>query len=101
MNGAPWRDLPEYYGPWQTAYKRFVQWKEREELRKLFDTLCEGTDMQDLCIDGTYIKAHRTSSSAKKGCGQRPKPVIGVNCGGRSTKIRAVIDGLGNSLVFI
>ncbi len=22
--GAPWRDLPEYYGPWQTVYKRFA-----------------------------------------------------------------------------
>ena len=25
--GAPWRDLPEYYGPWQTVYKRFAQWQ--------------------------------------------------------------------------
>ncbi|GHG63308.1 hypothetical protein GCM10018779_32790 [Streptomyces griseocarneus] len=25
--GAPWRDLPERYGPWQTAYKRFCQWE--------------------------------------------------------------------------
>ena len=24
--GAPWRDLPSMYGPWQTAYKRFSGW---------------------------------------------------------------------------
>jgi transposase len=24
--GAPWRDLPESFGPWQTVYKRFAMW---------------------------------------------------------------------------
>ena len=24
-SGAAWRDLPERYGAWETAYKRFVQ----------------------------------------------------------------------------
>ena len=25
--GAPWRDLPSHYGPWQTCYDRFVRWR--------------------------------------------------------------------------
>jgi len=25
--GAPWRDLPEYYGPWQTVFCRFNAWR--------------------------------------------------------------------------
>ena len=25
--GAPWRDLPERYGPWQTCYDRLVRWR--------------------------------------------------------------------------
>jgi transposase len=25
--GAPWRDLPARYGPWQTCYDRFVRWR--------------------------------------------------------------------------
>ena len=25
--GAPWRDLPERYGPWQTCYDRFIRWR--------------------------------------------------------------------------
>src|SRR5919202_1697381 len=25
--GAPWRDLPSSYGPWQTAYTRFRRWR--------------------------------------------------------------------------
>ena len=24
--GAPWRDLPDHYGPWQTVYHRFSTW---------------------------------------------------------------------------
>ena len=25
--GCPWRDVPERYGPWQTAYSRFRMWE--------------------------------------------------------------------------
>src|SRR4051812_49974203 len=24
--GAPWRELPEEFGPWQTAYERLTRW---------------------------------------------------------------------------
>lgn len=26
--GAPWRDLPEQYGAWQTVYDRYVRWRK-------------------------------------------------------------------------
>ena len=25
--GSPWRDLPERFGPWQTAYEHFNTWR--------------------------------------------------------------------------
>jgi transposase len=25
-SGAPWRDLPDHYGPWTTVYDRFRRW---------------------------------------------------------------------------
>ena len=34
--GAPWRDPPGYYGPWQTVYKRFSQWEKDEKLKQLY-----------------------------------------------------------------
>ncbi len=56
--------------------------------------------MQDLCIDGTYIKAHRSSAGAKKrASGHADNQCIGISRGGRSTKIHAVVDGLGYPLV--
>ena len=51
--GAPWRDPPEYYGPWQTVYKRFSRWEKDEKLKQLFESVRKNPDMQDLCIAGT------------------------------------------------
>ena len=27
---APWRDLPERYGRWNTVYKKFCKWQEEQ-----------------------------------------------------------------------
>ncbi len=35
-SGAPWRDLPERYGPWQTVYSRFRKWMEDGILDNIF-----------------------------------------------------------------
>ena len=34
--GAPWRDLPERYGSWQTVYSRFRKWIEDGTLIVVF-----------------------------------------------------------------
>lgn len=44
-----------------------AQWEKDEKLKQLFESVRKNPDMQDLCIDGTYIKAHRSSAGAKKG----------------------------------
>lgn len=32
-SGAPWRDLPERYGPYTNRYNRFVRWRKAVELK--------------------------------------------------------------------
>jgi transposase len=32
-SGAPWRDLPDCYGPYTTCYNRFVRWRRSDRPR--------------------------------------------------------------------
>ncbi len=67
--GLQWRDAPPEYGPHKTLYNRFVRWSEKGIFQKIFTELVamEGVPEQ-LQIDATHIKAHRTAASlAKKG----------------------------------
>jgi transposase len=66
-SGAPWRDLPERYGAWETVYSKFKKWDEKQVFEKIFDILNIDADYQDLSLDSTSIKAHQHSAGAKKG----------------------------------
>ena len=68
--GVAWRDLPERYGPWQTVYKRFVEWQKSGLIEKIFHELGEDADLEDISIDSTYIKAHKASAGAERGGGR-------------------------------
>jgi transposase len=71
--GAPWRDLPERYGPWRTVASRFYRWQHAGVLQRLFDTLKQQADTagqldwQLHFIDSTIIRAHQHAAGAKKG----------------------------------
>lgn len=65
--GAPWRDLPERFGSWQTVYSRFRLWSKSDIFKKIFDYLSADADMQDISIDSTSCKVHQHASGAKKG----------------------------------
>lgn len=66
-SGAAWRDMPERYGSWETAYTRFRELVESGVLVQIFKDLNIDADMQDLAIDSTIVKAHQHSAGAKKG----------------------------------
>ena len=66
-SGAPWRDLPERFGPWETVYWWFGQLVERGVLVKVFQSLNIDADMQDLGIDSTSVRVHQHAAGAKKG----------------------------------
>jgi transposase len=65
--GMPWRDLPDRYGPYTTAYNRFNRWSRRGIWKKIFDTLASKSRDSLYLIDSTIVKAHRAASGAKGG----------------------------------
>ena len=65
--GMPWRDLPERYGPYTTAYNRFNRWSRRGIWKRIFDTLASKSRDGLYLIDSTIVKAHRAASGAKGG----------------------------------
>lgn len=70
--GAPWRDLPERFGPWQTVYEHFSNWRRDGTFQRILEALQirldrEGKIDWDLwCVDGTQIRAARAAAGATK-----------------------------------
>jgi transposase len=70
--GAPWRDLPERYGPWQTVYGYFNTWRAEGTYDKILEALQirldrDGNIAWDLfCIDGSNVRASRAAAGASK-----------------------------------
>jgi transposase len=65
--GMPWRDLPERYGPYTTAYNRFNRWSRRGIWKRMFETFAAKSRDGLHFVDGTIVKAHRSASGAKGG----------------------------------
>ena len=69
-NGAPWRDLPERYGPWETVYSRFRKWINDGILDNIFRVLSLDAELDELFMDSSIVQAHQHSAGAKKGAFQ-------------------------------
>jgi len=78
-SGAPWRDLPERYGSWQTVASRFYRWRKAGIWERLFAAVQQQADAagqldwQVHHVDGTIVRAHQHAAGAKGGS-LRPKP---------------------------
>src|SRR5258708_32842376 len=64
--GAPWRDLPSAYGPWESVYTRFSRWSESGVLARLFEALARERDGEGFHVDATIVRAHQDASGAAK-----------------------------------
>ena len=65
-SGAPWRDLPERYGPRTTCYNRFVRWRKAGVWGRLMDAISTARDETIQMIDSTSIRAHQQAATAKR-----------------------------------
>ncbi len=79
--GAPWRDLPEELGPWETVYAHFNRWSSDGTLARVLQRLKERLsadgrfDHSLWSIDGTIVRAHRCAGGGGKR-GIRRNPTI-------------------------
>ena len=65
--GLQWRDAPSDYGPHKTLYNRFVRWSRMGVFDRIFAELASGEGVpEQLQIDATHLKAHRTAASLLK-----------------------------------
>jgi len=66
--GSPWRDLPEGFGPWATAWDLFDTWNGDGTLVSVLQRLQGEVAINEelWCIDGTTVRAHKCASGGGK-----------------------------------
>lgn len=70
--GAPWRDVPEEFGPWKTIYNHFDKWNSDGTLDQVRKRLLsrfiddDEIDSELWCIDGTIVRAARCANGGGK-----------------------------------
>ena len=69
--GAPWRDLPERYGPWQTCYDRFSRWRRDGTWDRLLADAQTKSDAVGevewlVSVDSTIAWAHQHAAGARR-----------------------------------
>ena len=68
--GAPWRDVPSRYGPWQTCYDRFLRWRRDGTWERLLSHVQTKSDAVGevewlVSVDTTVVRAHQHASGAR------------------------------------
>ncbi|MGI5485632.1 IS5 family transposase [Microtetraspora malaysiensis] len=106
--GAPWREIPERYGPWQTCYERFKRWDQDgtwahllEEMQVKDDSI--GRVEWTFSIDSTIARAHQHAAGARKGGttagrsirSSRKDQALGRSRGGLTTKLHLITEARG------
>lgn len=69
--GAPWRDVPERYGPWKTCHERLRIWTLDGTWASIHDKIIVKDDAVGniewiLSVDATSIRAHQHAAGARK-----------------------------------
>ena len=71
--GAPWRDLPDRYGSWNTVSSRFRRWQQAGVWERILASLQRDGDAAGHLdwaihyIDSTVVRAHQHAAGAKGG----------------------------------
>jgi transposase len=69
--GAPWRDLPERYGPWQTCADRLYRWRRDGTWDRILAHVQTRSDavgaiVWEVSLDSSTARAHQHASGARR-----------------------------------
>ncbi|MCS3683888.1 putative transposase [Salinibacter ruber] len=64
--GAPWPDLPERFGKYDTIYQRFNNWAKKGRWQVIFEALRE-PDLDWWVPHSSVVRAHQHAAGRKKG----------------------------------
>ena len=90
-SGAPWRDVPDDFGPYTTCYNRFVRWRRAGVWSRIMDTLAAAHDVSVQMIDTSIVRVHQHGACIIR----NRKQSMGRSRGGLTSKIHAVVDTNG------
>lgn len=63
--GVPWRDLPDYFGNWNSVFIRFSRWSKDGVWDRLFTAMADDPDFEYIKIDSTIVRAHQHAAGKK------------------------------------
>jgi transposase len=90
-SGAPWRDLPDSFGPYTTCYNRFVRWRRAGVWGGIMNALAATHDAAVQMIDTSIVRVHQHAACISRNRRQS----MGRSRGGLTSKIHAVVDTNG------
>lgn len=65
-SGARWRDLPERFGPYERAKRRYDRWIEMGVLDRILAEVAAEPDLEWVMLDATVIRAHAQAAGARR-----------------------------------
>ena len=87
QSGCRWIDCPAEYGPATTIYNRFNRWSHRGLWTRIFAALAARAELpEELSIDSTAVRAHRSAHGGKGGRKFRPSGARAVVPARKSTR---------------
>jgi transposase len=75
VDGCPWRDLPAFFGNWNSVFTRYRNWIKADVFIRLFGACSDEPNMEYAMVDATIAKVHRHGQGAKVGLRARPSVV--------------------------
>lgn len=93
--GCPWRDLPEFFGKWQTVYSRFRGWCRDGLFHRMLTRLARKAVGRLRHLDCSHIKLHQHGANP---AGGQTAQAMGRTKGGLNTKLSALVDARGRAV---